>query len=215
MKPLLYALVAAGLLAGTSSALAVTVGHVDDFQDGTTQDWGAGFPHPDPPYNEADAGPTGAGDNALHVVANGGTGAGSRLAFYNQGGNWTGDYTAAGVTAIRADFKVLGTAPLALRVAFDGPGGRWASADAITLAADDAWHTLEFPVTAADLASAGGADVTTTLAGVNTVRILHNDSGPAWRGLAIDTDLLVDNVTVVPEPAAFALLALGVLVRRR
>ena len=48
-----------------SPALAeITVGHVDDFQDGTTQHWRIGQPNPFP-KNVANAGPQGMGDHAL------------------------------------------------------------------------------------------------------------------------------------------------------
>ena len=63
-----------------------------DFESGTTDGWQVGNAnHPNPPTNVASGGPDGAGDNFLQAQSNGGGGAGSRLAFFNESADWTGD----------------------------------------------------------------------------------------------------------------------------
>ena len=79
----------------------------DDFQDGTTQGWTTGGANPNPPTWVSDGGPEGVGDGFLRVEGNGSSGAGGNLVAFNSA-QWTGDYLAAGVTAIRADLRNLG-----------------------------------------------------------------------------------------------------------
>lgn len=80
------------------------MGQVSDFESGTTEGWGIGLvsAHPNLPTNVASGGPDGADDNFLQTRSNGGSGAGSRLAFFNENLEWTGDYTTGGVTGISA-----------------------------------------------------------------------------------------------------------------
>ena len=73
----------------------ITAGQVDDFQDGTTQNW-SGAPNM---LSVVGGGQGGAGDLYLQVTSVGGSGPGSRMAFKNDA-QWTGDYGAAGITAM-------------------------------------------------------------------------------------------------------------------
>ena len=43
------------------AAQAITLGQIDDFQDGTTQGWQEGIALANPPMNLTDGGPTGVG----------------------------------------------------------------------------------------------------------------------------------------------------------
>src|SRR5687768_4371857 len=99
---------------------AVTVGQIDTFQDGTTENWFAGggpfgAVPPVPPTNIPTGGPGGSTDRYLHIAATGGSGAGSRLTAIN-GTQWTGNYLTAGVNAISIDVNNLGTTDLSLRL---------------------------------------------------------------------------------------------------
>ena len=50
MRCIQLAVALAALLAAiTTPAAAVTIGQIDDFQDGTTQGWGSGLINPNPP----------------------------------------------------------------------------------------------------------------------------------------------------------------------
>jgi hypothetical protein len=67
-------------------ASPVTLGQIDTFEDGTTQNWLVGLlgaPHPAPPVNVPTGGPAGVDDNYLLLSAIGGVGAGNRLTAIN------------------------------------------------------------------------------------------------------------------------------------
>src|SRR5688500_16552807 len=80
----------------TSTASAVTFGQLDNFQSGTTAGWDHGSRSDNPPTDIPTGGPAGAGDRFLRNVSQG-SGAGSRQVMFNQA-QWTGNYSAAGVT---------------------------------------------------------------------------------------------------------------------
>ena len=220
------------------TAQAIGVGQMDTFSDGSLQDWMMGISTVTTSHmtNIADGGPTGAGDNFLQVVSDGppppGTsGQGSRMTFFNQL-QWTGDYTAAGVTAIGMNLKNLSVGEtLNLRLAIDGgtglsfnrTGGVFATAASISLDPGSDWTRVVFSLRPADLISvssigghATGNNVEATLANVTELRLL-NSATPDWNGLQVVGTLAVDNIQAVPLPPAFALFSSGfvVLVTRR
>src|SRR3970040_2037631 len=101
--PMLRALYTCLLLIGGAGWLpAVTIHQVETFEDGVLE-WFVPSPdHPNPPAIEASGGPAGAGGAYLRLVATGAGLAGSRLAALNES-LWTGNYLAAGISAIRMD----------------------------------------------------------------------------------------------------------------
>src|SRR5438132_13125182 len=95
-----------------SIALGITLGQVDNFEDGTTQGWG------DPAGNSiniATGGPTGVNDNFLQV-SSGTFGGASKLITFNQS-QWVGNYLSAGVSSISMDLKNLGSSTIPIRIA--------------------------------------------------------------------------------------------------
>jgi hypothetical protein len=110
---------------------------------------------------------------------------------------WTGDYIAAGITALTMDIKNFGGTNLNMRIAFEGPGGNFWSINPIAVSASSDWQLITFPVQAANLT--GGTNVSTTLAGVTEVRILHSVAG-GFKGDAIVAQIGLDNITAVTEP---------------
>ena len=96
--------------------LAISLSTLDNFEDGTALGWSEGAGSSNPPTHVTDGGPAGAGDGFVRNVS-GGFGAGSRLAMFNESGQWTGDYVSAGVTRIDAQLANFGTSPLAMRIA--------------------------------------------------------------------------------------------------
>lgn len=221
----------AGLVLGVAAgAGAATVGVIDTFQTGATQDWieavgGFGIP-PVPPAAIANAGPDGAGDFALRITATGApTGAGSKLVVNNIQPRWTGSYTAAGLNGIILDARNPSAVDLTVRVAIDGPpigatGGRWVT-DGVRLPAGSGWRTLVFALRPQDLLPADltATSVATTLGNVAVLRILHSPTA-AWSGVSVAAQLDLDNIEALPEPtlgvAAFAGLAwLRALASRR
>jgi len=224
------AVVAAALsLALPSAVAAVSVGHVDDFEDGTTQEWtinllGMGTPPLNAyPINVASGGPSGANDNYLLLTAVGGSGGGSRLTAINAGAAWTGDFSSAGISGIRLQARNLGTTDLQLRLMLENPVGGpptdvAISDDPLLLPSGGGWTTLEFSLAVADLMTLQG-DVDALLGNVTTLRLFHS-SQDAFPGETIAAQLGVDNVTAlanggpppgVPEPASWLLTATALL----
>lgn len=212
--------------ARAASASPITI--LDDFEDGTTENWFAGggplgAVPPFPPSNIANGGPLGAGDNYLQIVSSGGAGAGSRLVAMNAS-QWALDYLAGGVLQIEMDVINLGTTDLALRLLFEdpiaGPPSNMAiSKDPIAVPSGSGWIHIVFPITPADLVALLGS-VTDALSNTTLLRVFHNPDA-TFPGPVLAATLGVDNITarvnvVVPEPAALLLVLSGVaLVARR
>jgi hypothetical protein len=180
---------------------AIAVGHVDDFQDGTTQSWLGANVEP-----VADAGPNGAGDTALRASATGvPNGFNGKLIVYNEGDPWTGNWTAAGVVQISLDVRNPNTVPLFMRLAIAGPdrffgggSGDVHSTDGIEVAADNAWHSITFDVEADDFMALTTEypNVALALGDVTHFRVLHHPEH-SFIGEAIDADFLIDNIRTV------------------
>lgn len=181
----------------TSNA-QVTLNQVDDFQDGTTQEWrigGAGNAT-NGPINVPNAGPAGSGDNCLQYTSLGGNGVASKMVFYSQNQQWSGDYTSEGVDQISMDVNVQ-TNDLNLRIAMQGTNGtRICSTNAINITANGTWSNITFPITAGDFTVvSGGGNAASVLSSVFTVRILSSSS-PTWDlPDVIAATIQVDNVT--------------------
>ena len=174
----------------------------NNFEDGTTQGWGIGnsSAHPNPPANTASGGPDGTDDNFLQTQANGGAGAGSRLAFFNENAEWTGDYTIGDVTGITASANNQGSSDIVLRVALDGAGGQFVTTEGVTLSSGSDWQEVAFSIEAADLTAVGGTDVTATLADVSQIRFINSPT-PSYQGSPVPAQLGMDNIaTVGGEP---------------
>lgn len=217
-------LLAAALLAiwpGICSS-AIVPGQIDDFQDGTTQNWTNG-PVANP-VNVASGGPAGAFDRFLQI-SSGTFGGGSRLVSFNQS-QWTGNYLTAGVNAVAMDLKNFTGSPESIRIALrSGTGGSgtpgYSSTTAVSLPADNAWHHAVFSLNAANLTAINSpAALTTFLASVADFRIVEAASAPSLLGDSGSFQVGVDNITAVPEPTALmlsasALSALAYLAYRR
>jgi hypothetical protein len=210
-------LAACALIAGLASArgaAAVTLGQVDDFEDGTTQGWIInllGFGGGTPPANVPDGGPGGAGDSFLLLTSNGTPGPGGRLVAINAS-QWSGDYLAAGVTGISASVRNLGATDLALRLYFadpttGSPTNEAISTDAILLPTGGAWTDVVFPILPDDLTALTGS-VEAALSGATQLRLLHSALA-VFPPNAITAQLGVDAISAIPEPGAGALLGLG------
>jgi hypothetical protein len=176
----------------------VTLNQVDDFQDGTTQEWrigGAGNAT-NGPINVADAGPAGAGDNCLQYTSLGGNGVASKMVFYSQNQQWSGDFSGENVDRINMDVNVQ-TNDLNLRIAMQGTNDtKICSTNAINVVANGTWSNITFPITAADFTVvSGGGDAASVLSSVFTVRILSSAT-PTWDlPDVIAATIQVDNIT--------------------
>jgi hypothetical protein len=194
------------LLAGSLSAgAAVTIGQIEDFEDGTTGNWGTGQPSPLQPQNIGSGGPAGLDDNYLLARSRGGAGAGSRLVLINEV-DFTGNLTGAGVTAINMDVNNLGATALSLRLFVESIQGNAVSTNAIELPSGSGWQSVAFSLLAADLSST--SPLGPVLAAVSQIRLFHNSTA-VFPGGPITASLGIDNVSAVPEPGAKWLTAGG------
>ena len=185
-----------------------------------------GFPQV--PIPTALGGPSGPTDPYLLITSNGGNNPGSRLSAINTT-EFTGDFPAAGVTAIDMDLRNLGTSDVFLRlllVDFDGgvPANLALTSAAVFLPAGSDWTTYTFDVTAGGLTVQLGT-AAGVLANVDELRLFHNPLPQFNPGMnpPIAASVGVDNIRTgaspnAPEPATLTLLAGGIatlLARRR
>jgi hypothetical protein len=194
------------VLLAASAASAITQGELDAFTLDTEQ-WQRGM--------LAIGGPASPSDPFLLLTADG-VSANGRLVTFNQM-QWSGDYTAASVTAIAAWLNNLGSTDLDMRVALGttnapSSGGSWyASSEAVTLPAGSGWTPVVFPIGPSDLQLVtGSASYATVMQSVMTLRLLHTTTPSAF-GTPVVATLGVDRIVAVPEPGAVALGSGGIL----
>ena len=178
-------------------------------------------------------GPGGASDPFLLLTSTGGAGPQSRLSAINTT-EFSGDYTAAGVSAISMDLRNFGTSDVFLRLLlldFDEvtgvPINGALTAAPVFVQAGGAWQSGVFDVTAAGLTLLfPGGTAAGLLANVDELQLFHNPLPEFNPGLgipAIAATVGVDNirtgpVAVAPEPATLTLLLGGlaaIAARRR
>lgn len=180
----------------------VSANQVDDFEDGTTQNWIIGSPSTavSPPANVATDGPDGVDDNYLTYTstppATGG--AGSKMVIFSAGAQWSSNFVSEGVVAIKFDVRVL-TNDLNLRIAFQGPNGkRICSTNAINVVAGSGWQSVTMPISASDFTSISGStsvSISDALSAVNTMRILSSNA-PTWTNAdTVISTINLDNIT--------------------
>lgn len=224
IKHFLLALSIVCLSAGRASA--VSIGLVDTFEDGTTDNWrinllGMGN-NTFQPVNVTSGGPAGLDDNYMLMTSSGLAGAGGRLVALNPA-QWAGDYVAAGIRKISMDVNNLGSTDLFLRLLFEDPMGAPPENEAFTtsvfLPAGSGWTTISFLVDPGNLIVEEGS----ALNALQNATILRIFSNPEAEGPdeaePIAAMLGVDNIEAVatPEPSSLILLTTGVaaMYRRR
>ena len=174
----------------TAAAYPITPNQVDNFQDGTTQNWTSGSLNPIQP-SVLPGGFGGNSDNFLRIVSSGSITAGGKLVFFNIT-QWAGNYITANIVNINMRIRNSGTSLLNLRVAFNGTAGWFVSTSPVNLNPDGAWKIISFPVNPAALTGTG--DPNTTLSGVTAFMILHTSTAN-FTGEPIVAQLDVDDIT--------------------
>lgn len=186
---ILRTLASAAVFACAAAGYSITLGQVDDFEDGTTMNWGGGAL----PTNML-GGPGGAGDHYLSITA-GGVGGGRFLATYNTI-QWAGDYQAAGVKVIEADVRNEGPDDVDLRLVMFAPlGSRFCSATPIHITAGSGWRRVQFPLGASYFTEVLGNESYADLI-VNVQRLMFRHNPTAIPGgSSVTATLGLDNVT--------------------
>jgi hypothetical protein len=209
--------IAFGLLLFAGSARAIVVGQVDDFEDGTLQNWAnGGAPGVPPVLNINTGGPAGANDNFMQVTSDG-SGAGKFLTVFNRA-QWLGDYVATGMTAIEMDLRNLGSVSLNIRLAFKNSSGLGApgylSTTPFTLAAGSGWQHAIFLINPATMTAVGSPAAFNTFfaGGFDEMRIINELGTTNLTGDVVTAQLGVDNIHAIPEPNAALLTVAGLLV---
>ena len=204
-------LIAVAVLISATSASAITLGQVDNFEDNTLQNWQNGNIGGVPvPTNIASGGPAGANDNFLQIAAVGGGGAGSRLTLFNHA-QWLGNYIVAGVTAIEVDLRNQGATSLSIRLAFKSSTAMGAPAyltTAAILPSGSGWQHFTFSLAPSALIPVFGPPAYNTMfsGGLAEVRFINEVGANNSASDIIAAQLGIDNIRAVPEPAVSALL---------
>jgi hypothetical protein len=204
---------AAMLTMATSPAQAITLGQIDDFEDGTTMGWRGNTT-----ANAADEGPLGVGDNALQVNSFQRLLAVSDFDLTFQPTQWTGDYLSAGVVQIAMDIRnpnesdlnlLLGIADSTVTTA--GAGASYITDYSIAVPADNVWHTVAFSVSADDFVPSAAntesppAGAAAVLSDVYHLRIFHSTMPGEFRGDEVFGHFFLDNIAAIPEPTTSAM----------
>lgn len=186
---------------------AMTLWQVDDFQDGTTQNWIS----PDDISN-VPGGQSGPSDQYLKLVSTGASPS-SGLATSSPLPRWGGAPSAAGVTGVSMDLINLGTVELDMRVLINGNYGSCTSTDAFVLPPDGRWYHVVFGWTVNDmtLGHTGPGTLSDILAHMSGFQLRHQSGPPmgANQYTPVAGTLGIDNVTAVPEPMSLLLCTAG------
>ncbi|MEP6821990.1 MAG: PEP-CTERM sorting domain-containing protein [Chthoniobacterales bacterium] len=201
------------LVFSAQPASAISLGQVDDFQNGSLQNWANGVPG----YltNLSTGGPAGAGDRYLQLTADG-TGQGGRLTMFNLN-QWLGNWVAQGITTLEVDLINQSSVSLSIRFAFksqnlsNAPGYL---SQAMILAPSSGWQHFSIAITQPNLIAVGGPAAYNTFFanGLGDFRIINEVGTANLNGDFVTGQLGIDNIRAVPEPSAAALLVGGLLV---
>ena len=159
------------------------------------------------------------GSGPVHVSTGGPDGSGfvniSHTGFHvgtKNSSQWSGDFIAGGVAAIKMDLKHLSGDALNVRLVLFGAGGLWATSGLQPVA--ESWTKHTFGVTASDMVHVNGgtANLNDTLGGVTTLLIRHDTLIPTVQGghpPHVTAAMGIDNIEAIPEPGTLAYLMLG------
>lgn len=195
------------LLGGVQPAHAITLGQVDNFQDGTPANWKQSIL--ENVANEPNTGPAGIGDNAMRVTST------NRMVTFNQA-QWTGNYIAAGVTRLTMDVRHQNAFSLWLRIGISngsfgthGSGDTYVTKNAIEVPNDNAWHSVAFDIAPGNFEATWSnpynPNPAAALANVTHLRIIHNPVPQDFTGAFGGGNAIwrFDNITAAAAPVDY------------
>ena len=132
IRKLLYTAVFLGAMQGSAQ---ISAGQIDDFNDGTQQDWKHQIANPFDTQNVT---------NFLRNQNSGTGGPGSRHIMQTTAARWTGDYVTEGIVTLKFEVRNSGTEDLHLRLAMRGGSSfSWiASTNATVVPVGSGWVTV-------------------------------------------------------------------------
>jgi hypothetical protein len=213
-------------LGATVSGQGITQSSINRF-DATSEGWRIGAAGVQPAWN---SGTSYNGQPGFLGHFSDAGGANGKWLMWSDQAQWRGDYVTAGVSGIGLWVDNRAGSSLALRVAFDGPGGWFYSTaqTVINATGGDDWVRLLYSLDAGNFTYAGGSggsgQFADTIRGVSRFEILGGSAGVTYNGggdiidagTSVNT-LWLDNIAAVPEPSSLTLLvgATAVLIVRR
>lgn len=161
----------------------VAAGQIDDFEDNTTQSWTVGNANVAANLISlpADGGPDGNGDQFFRFTTTGAlNGAGSRCVVFSINQQWSGDFIAQGIVAIKMNVRAINR-DLTLRIGFSDettasflPTTQLVT-DPIIITEGSGWQEVTIPIQPSDLnilPFGDGATAAEVMANVAEMRIL-------------------------------------------
>lgn len=171
----------------------IVLNQIDDFNDGTLQNWSKGNNSP-PTYLTNQNG-------SLQNIADG-SGTGGKITMAG-GMQWRGDYVSQGVIAIKMRIDNINSAsPVHLRLVFNGTGGlsfvtSYVSKNPVIVASGTS-ADIVFPIEDTDLdklQSFSSVSYTDLFSDVLSIRLIHSVAGGSSNGDEIVATLLIDDIT--------------------
>lgn len=177
----------------------VTFGQIDDFNDGTLQNW-----------EQGQAGGLSNVSNSLQVDADG-AGALGKVVFFNET-QWQGDYLAQGIKAVKLKVNnISSSAPIFLRVVMRTNDGAafptfFISKDAIEIPSGSGQMEVVLPIEEADFdkSPSSGASYSVAFSNIVQFRIISSQNGGIIQGDDIVATVQFDDIEATDGSTSFS-----------
>lgn len=178
-------------VSGVVATQAIVLGQIDDFQNGTLNNWRGGFPGPEV---VPDDGPQGVADQYMRQMAD--AISPPHLAVTNDV-QWAGDYITEGVNVLQVHLRNEGKTELEIRATLtSSTTNRWTSTKAFMLPPDGRWYKANFPLRESDLTrTAGTQSYATFMSFVPTLLFRHDSGTPSHQPEPVVGTMGLDNIT--------------------
>jgi hypothetical protein len=203
------------MIAFTGAAHAATPGAIETFQSGLNG-WGS---NPALVSHVPTGGADGPADGYASVASTGETEINIRIR-PNDSADFTGDFTAAGITQVSFAISELAIDDgLGIRLGFGSPGNFWVSNQSFEPQVNT-WETVTIDLIESNFTEVFGAGgvFSAAMSNVQRFQIRHDIGPPSMMPDISMGEFGVDNITLLPTPGPVAVLALGgalAMTRRR